>query len=278
VSQYFQGKAAVITGSGDGIGREVALLMASEGAQVVVNDINREAGDKVVAEIKQAGGKALANYDSVATLKGGAAIVNTAISNFGRVDILVNCAGNFKSVGIDISEEDWDFIITVHLKGHFACCKAAVPEMIKQKSGRIINISSRAAAFGRVLAYGTAKAGILGFTSMLAAEVQEHGITVNAILPSAQTKLFPGGAPKTIDKMPIPPERTPDFIAPVIAYLATDEARYITGRYIYSSGGDVCIYGRPFRLNAEANVLIRSRKKWTIDELSEVLTPLIGEA
>ena len=278
MAQKLKGKSAVVTGGGGGIGREVALAMAAEGANVVVSDIGRDPADKVVGEIQKAGGRAVASYDNVGTMQGGANIVKTAVSNFGRIDILVNCAGNFKAKGIvDITEEDWDAIINVHLKGHFSCAKAAVPEMIKQKSGRIINISSRAAAFGKVIAYGTAKAGILGFTAMLAAEVKEHGITVNAILPSAQTQLFPGSAPSTTDNMPVPPNRGPENVAPIIVYLATDEAQNITGRYIYASGGDVCFYGRPFRLPGEANILIRKIGKWTIDELNEVIPPIVKQ-
>jgi 3-oxoacyl-[acyl-carrier protein] reductase len=278
MAQKLIGKSAVVTGGGGGIGREVALAMAAEGANVVVSDIGRDPADKVVGEIKKAGGKAVASYDNVGTMQGGANIIKTAISNFGRIDILVNCAGNFKAKGIvDITEEEWDSIINVHLKGHFSCAKAAVPEMIKQKSGRIINISSRAAAFGKVIAYGTAKAGILGFTAMLAAEVKEHGITVNAIFPSAQTQLFPGGAPSTSDNMPVPPNRGPEYVAPIIVYLATDEAQNITGRYIYASGGDICFYARPFRLPGEANILIRKMGKWKIDELNEVIPPIVKQ-
>jgi len=283
MAQRLQGKSTVVTGGGGGIGREVALAMAAEGANVVVSDIGRDpdgksTADKVVGEIKKAGGRAVASYDNVGTMQGGANIVKTAVSNFGRIDILVNCAGNFKAKGIvDITEEEWDSIINVHLKGHFSCAKASVPEMIKQKSGRIINISSRAAAFGKVIAYGTAKAGILGFTAMLAAEMKEHGITVNAIFPSAQTQLFPGAAPSTSDNMPVPSNRGPEYVAPIIVYLATDEAQNITGRYIYASGGDVCFYARPFRLPGEANILIRKIGKWTIDELNEVIPPIIKQ-
>jgi NAD(P)-dependent dehydrogenase (short-subunit alcohol dehydrogenase family) len=277
MTQRLKGKSAVVTGSGDGIGREVALAMALEGAQIVVNDIGRDASgkssaDKVVEEITRAKGLAVANYDSVATMQGGENIIKTAVSNFGRIDILANCAGNFKVKPIvEFNEADWDSIMQVHLKGHFSCSKAAAAEMIKQKSGRIINISSRAAAHGKAVAYGTAKAGILGFTSTLSQELKDYGITVNAILPSAQTKLFPGGAPATTDNIPVPAVRTPDCIAPIIVFLATDEAKGITGRYIYTSGGDICIYGRPLRLNGEASTFIRKSGKWTIDELMEFI-------
>jgi len=284
MTQRLQGKSAVVTGGGDGIGRAVALALAAEGAKVVVNDIGvgvdgKKVADNVVEEINGAGGQAVANYDSVATIAGGENIVKTATSNFGRIDILVNCAGNFKTVKtVDITEDDWDSIMSVHLKGHFSCVKAAVPEMIKQKSGRIINISSRAAALGAAsLAYNTAKAGILGFTSMLAAEQKENGITVNAVLPSAETKLFPGPAPSIGDNMPISSERGPEYVAPLIVFLATDEARSITGRYIYISGGYVCVYARSLVLPGDAHMLLRKPGKWTIEELGEALLPIIGQ-
>ena len=140
-----KGKSAVVTGGGGGIGKEVALALASEGASVVVNDISRDAegrslADEVVNEIIKARGIAVANHDSVATMKGGENIIKTATSNYGRIDILINCAGNFKVAPIfEMSEEDWDSIMAVHLKGHFSCIRAAAIEMIPQKNGRIIN-------------------------------------------------------------------------------------------------------------------------------------------
>lgn len=278
------GKSAVVTGGGDGIGKATALTLAAEGAKVVVNDIGKDAdgkymADKVVREIEKAGGTAVANYDSVATIVGGQNIIKTATSNFDRIDTLVNCAGNFKTAKtVDITEDDWDSIMAVHLKGHFSCVKAAVPEMIKQKGGCIINISSRAAALGAAsIAYNTAKAGILGFTSMLSAEQKDNGITVNAILPSAETKLFPGPAPSIGDNMPISSMRGPEYIAPLIAFLATDMAKSITGRYIYISGEYICVYARALMLPGDAHILLRTTGKWTIENLNEILLPILGK-
>ena len=143
MAEKLKGKVAVVTGAGSpvGIGKEVALAMAAEGASVVVNDVGRDpdgtsGADRVVEEIKKANGTAVANYDSVATLSGGENIIKTAISNFGRIDILVNCAGNIKHMPIaEMTEDDWDSVIDVHLKGHFGCTKAAIAEMVKQESG-----------------------------------------------------------------------------------------------------------------------------------------------
>jgi NAD(P)-dependent dehydrogenase (short-subunit alcohol dehydrogenase family) len=280
MTDKLRGKTAVVTGAGDGIGRETALALAAEGAGVVVNDVAREAANKVVREIKSAGGAAAANYDSVATIAGGEKIIKTATGNFGRIDILVNCAGNFKAVKtVEITESDWDSILAVHLKGAFSCVKAAIGPMIKQKSGRIINISSRSAALGAAsLPYSVAKAGLLGFTSMLSEEQKVNGITVNAILPSAHTKLFPGPAPSIGDNMPISSERGPEYVAPLIAFLATEEAVSITGRYMYISGGYICVYARSLILPGDAHLLLRKSGKWTIEELGEALLPILGHA
>jgi NAD(P)-dependent dehydrogenase (short-subunit alcohol dehydrogenase family) len=281
------GKSAVITGAGSkvGIGKEVALAMAGEGARVVVNDIARDpdgtwAADRVVREIKTAGGTAVANYDSVTTMTGGANIINTAVNNFGRIDILVNCAGNVIFAPItEITEEQWDAVMNVHLKGHFSCVKAAVPEMIKQKSGRIINFSSICSLFGfrgGAPSYNVVKAGILGLTASLADGLKEHGITVNAIIPEAVTQLFPFKDRKGQgDNMLMPQWMEPDYVAPIVAYLATDEAQYINSRFIHAAGGDICIYGQPFQIGGDTHILIRKMGKWTIDELHQALSDVL---
>jgi NAD(P)-dependent dehydrogenase (short-subunit alcohol dehydrogenase family) len=283
MTERLKGKVAVVTGGGDGIGRGVALALAAEGAKVVVNDIDRDSAgtfvaDKVVEEIKKAKGTAAANYDSVATMKGGENIIKTATGNFGRIDILVNCAGNFmKVMSWEITEEQFDSIMSVHVKGHFACIKAAIPEMMKQKSGRIINISSRAAAGGAGnIAYNAAKAGIVGLTSGLSPELMEYGITVNAILPSAETKLFSGPRPKAMmGGLPVPLFMDPEYVAPMIVFLATDEAQNITGKFIYACGGDLCVYSKPFEVPGKPHTIIRKLGKWTLDELSQVIPPIV---
>lgn len=281
------GKTSVITGGGDGIGKAIAIAMAAEGAHVVINDIGRNSegayrADEVMKEIHDAGGKAVSNYDSVATLQGGENIIKTAIDNFGGTDILVNCAGNLTSAPsvAEYKEEDWDSVMNVHLKGHFNCIRAAAAEMQKRKSGRIINISSRAAFSFNInlpvsmAAYSAAKAGILGLTASLSCELAKFNITVNAILPSAETKLFPGARPG--GDLPASLWLDPDYIAPVVAYLATDQAQKITGRFIYVSGGDLCIYGRPLKTPPESHLFIRKMGRWTVDELDNVVPSMLG--
>ena len=167
--------------------------------------------------------------------------------------------------------------MAVHLKGHFSCSKAAILEMKKQKSGRIINFSSRGATVGGGSpVYSVAKAGILGFTSAVAADVSEFNITVNAILPSAVTGLFPWAKKRMEDNIPVAVSTEPDYVAPMVAFLATDEAQGITGRYIYASGGDICIYPNPILLPCASPVFIRKPGKWTIDEIGQVLPQLLG--
>ena len=284
MTQRLTGKSAVVSGSGDGIGRAVALAMATEGAKVVINDIGKDTGgnhiaDKVVEEINKAGGTAVANYDSVATMAGGQNIIKTAINNFSRIDILVNCAGNYLLGTIeDMKEESWDSVMAVHLKGHFSCIQAAVKEMIKQKYGRIINISSAGAfmfvpGVSRSIAYPAAKAGIMGLTAALSANLKQHGITVNAVLPDAVTKLFPattamGGGKKL--------RKGPEYVAPTIVYLATEEARNITGQYILAGGGELCIYNRPFQIPGP-HMFAHKMGQWTVDELSQIFPQMIGE-
>jgi len=265
------GKVAVITGGGGGIGGAIAEDMAAEGASVVVNDIGKDENgnseaDNVVKKIKEAGGTAVANYDSITTMAGGRKIIQTAISNFGRIDILVNTAG-FSRPGkaVEMSEETWDEVIAVHLKGHFACSQPAAREMIKQKSGgRIITFCAGAGfvfpdvpLFG--IGYATAKAGIVGFTAKLSGELKEHNITVNSIIPSAVTKGFPEKLPGV---------QPPEFVPPIVVYLCTDEAKDITGQFFYAGGGDVGIYDRPMQRPA---TLYSKIGKWTVDELSRVI-------
>ena len=288
MAKKLEGKSAVVTGAGvGGIGEALCIAFAEEGAKVVANDIGRqeaayEIADKVVEEVTKAGGTAVANYDTVATMEGGQNIINTAVSNFGKIDILVNCAGNYLVGGIlDMKEEDWDAIIAVHLKGHFSCTQAAAKEMMKQKSGRIINISSptpfsHRPPGSRSIAYSAAKSGVVGFTITSAVHLEEYGITVNGIIPGAITKLFP--------EMPfdragsgsrIRARGGPELVAPTIIYLCTDEAQNITGRFFYASGGGVSVYNRPFQVMGSNTVAFKPGK-WTVDELNEVIPSMLG--
>jgi NAD(P)-dependent dehydrogenase (short-subunit alcohol dehydrogenase family) len=280
MGQKLAGKVAVITGGGGGIGKNVALGLAAEGASVVINDFGTgsdgiKLADKAAEEVKKAGGKAVTSYDSVTTVVSAAKIINTATSNFGRVDILVNCAGNIVGTStLDITQEQWDATLAIHIGGHFACSQAAAREMVKQKSGgSIINFASRGAFpfwGSSSSSYAVAKAGILGFTTALSQELKKYDIRVNAICPNASTPLFPSVDPRGGMGIPKTTSLDPSDIAPLIVYLTTDAAKNITGQFIYAAGGDFCIFDRPL----QPKLYIRKIGKWTVDELGDVIPNL----
>ena len=283
MSSELEGKVAVITGGGRGLGRGVALEMARAGASVVVADFYRDAegrsaADAVISEIEQLGGKAVACYDDVSTAAGAIEIIDRAIGTFGRVDILCTFAGNaiMKRI-LDLTSEDFDSSLKVHLYGTYNCITAALPPMIEQGSGRIVTVSSRGAFQGAVPAYSAAKAGIMGLSAAIAMEMQMNntGVTVNCLMPSAQTQLFPSVGPRPLGGMPTPLSSDPDDVAPLVAYLATDAASTINGRFIYASGGDVCVYSSPFQV-AGSNAIIRKSGRWSIEELGPLIEPIAG--
>ncbi len=238
------GKVAIITGAGNGIGRAHALLFAKEGAAVVVNDLGgtrdgtgseKSAADAVVREIEGAGGKAVANYDSVATAAGAAAIVKTGVAAFGKVDILVNNAGILRDKSfLKMEEAMWDAVLQVHLKGTFLCSQAFVKQATAQGHGaRIVNTTSVSGMIGNFgqSNYAAAKAGIYGLTRTMSIELQKHRITVNALAPIAKTRLtedlpmFQG-----VDTM------TAEHISPAALFLASDLCGDRTGHVLAVAG------------------------------------------
>jgi len=237
----FDGKVAIITGAGGGLGREHALLMASRGALIVVNDLggavdgsgsDKGAAEHVVDEIKAAGGEAVANADSVATPEGGAAIVKTAIDAFGRVDIVINNAGILRDKAFHNMTPDLvDPVIAVHLKGAFNVTQAAWPHMREQGYGRVISTSSAAGIFGNFgqANYGAAKMGLVGFTRVLAIEGAKYNIKANAIAPLALTRMTESIMGALGDKL------DPALVTPLVTYLASDACE-ASGR-IFSVGG-----------------------------------------
>jgi NAD(P)-dependent dehydrogenase (short-subunit alcohol dehydrogenase family) len=258
------GKVAIVTGAGRGIGREEAFLLASEGAKVVVNDVGAgvggEGGDvhpaqEVVDLIKKDGGDAAVNGDDISTWAGGKAVVEQAVDTFGKLDILINNAGILRDkMSFNMDESDWDDVIRVHLKGHFAPSHhAAVYWRGKSKageptSGRIVNTSSEAGLFGNAgqANYAAAKGGIASLTWVLARELKNYGVTVNAIAPRARTRmtenLFGGamGAPGDEDKFD---EWDPKNIANLVGFLVTDEAADVSGQVFVVFGGSVYAMG-----------------------------------
>lgn len=280
------GKAAVVTGAGGsrGIGRAIALLMAKEGASVVVNDFGTtpdgvKCADLVVNKIIAEGGKAVANYDSVASMEGGENIIKTCVDAFGKIDILVNTAGNFVNQPIpETTEEVWDRTMAIHVKGHFACCKAAYLQMIKQGTGgKIVNYSSRSLIFMRPIgwAYAAAKGAIIGVTAQLAEDAQRNHpeIQVNCVLPSAITDLFPKDKSDMGDGMPLGPHASSEDVAPMTVFLCTEAANKIQGQYFYVAGGDIALYEKPFDMKGTGHKFIRKAgmESWTLDELDEIV-------
>ena len=255
------GKVAVVTGAGRGIGREEALLLAREGAKVIVNDVGAslqgEGGDvhpaqEVVDLIASEGGEAIINGDDISTWEGGQGLIDQAIDTFGDINIIVNNAGILRDkMSFNMTESDWDDVIRVHLKGHFATIqRAAVYWRSKAKAGedvygRIINTSSEAGLFGNAgqANYSTAKAGIVGLTWTIARELSRIGVTANAIAPRARTRIteqvFPemstGG--EDFDKF------DPINIANLVGFLASPDAGDVSGQVFVVFGGDVWAMG-----------------------------------
>jgi NAD(P)-dependent dehydrogenase (short-subunit alcohol dehydrogenase family) len=274
-----EGKVAIVTGAGRGIGRAHALALAAAGARVVVNDLGAalsgEGHDdtpaqQVVEEIRAAGGEAAANDENVADFAGAERLVRQAVDGFGRLDILVCNAGILRDrMLVNMTEQEWDAVIAVHLKGHFAPTRHAAAYWREQAKaghevrGRVINTSSPSGVFGNVgqANYGAAKAGIAGFTIIVAQELQRYGVTVNCLAPNARTRMteetFDMGAP-TEGFDPLDPAN----MSPVVVALCADEAQAITGQVFHVWGGAVnALQGWT------AGELFASDERWDADAL-----------
>lgn len=292
-----KGKVAIVTGAGRGIGRAEALALAAEGAKVVVNDVggnvdgagqDKSAADQVVAEIKAAGGEAVANYGSVTSFADGERVVQQALDTFGRLDILVNNAGIIRNRMIfNMSEEEWDAVIAVHLKGHFTVTRFAAQVFRKQRSGRIVNTSSEAGLGGLgATNYAAAKEGITGLTRTLALELGRYGVTVNAIRPRAATRMagvvdirdavtrsqsakgmvLPDFMQEVARMATEPGAFKPELVAPLVVYLCTDAAANINGRDFIVGGGEISLVSLP-----EKERTIYSESGWTLDQLDQLI-------
>jgi len=287
-----EGKVAAVTGGGSGIGREICKLMAVEGARVVVNDLgtavdgvgqSRSAADQTVEMIKHAGGEATSNYDSVATPEGGQNIIQTAVNAYGKIDILVHVAGILRDRMIfNMSIEEWDAVINVHLRGAFCVVKPACVLMRAQKSGCIINFSSISAAGNSGQAnYSAAKAGILGLTRTVARDMAKYGVRANAIWPAADTRMtatIPESARQIRAErgvgqaapMPAGPRR-PESVASVVAFLASDMAQDITGWTVGISGDRLSLIEDPRPVKT-----VFCPGGWTLDKVTELWPQAFG--
>jgi NAD(P)-dependent dehydrogenase (short-subunit alcohol dehydrogenase family) len=255
-----EGRVAIVTGAAQGIGREYALFLAAQGARVVVNDLgtgrdgagaNTSAADAVVAEIRAAGGSAVANGDDVSDWAGAGRMVQQAIETFGRLDVLINNAGILRDRMItNMTEGEWDAVVKVHLKGSFAPMhhasvhwRSRSKESGQPVAGRVINTSSSSGLWGKVgqANYGAAKAGIAALTIIGARELGRYGVTVNAIMPHAETRMTESIKERTAEEKEI---RHPRWIAPVVGWLASERSAAVTGRVFELGGGHlVCLEG-----------------------------------
>jgi NAD(P)-dependent dehydrogenase (short-subunit alcohol dehydrogenase family) len=250
-----EGRSALVTGSGRGIGRDIALCLAREGASVVVNDVGvsldgrgteEDPAAEVCKLIESEGGKAVPNYDSVSDFEGAGRMVQTAVDSFGKIDILVNNAGIIRDRSIvKMSEEDYDAVVAVHQKGTFNTVRHAAPLMKDAGYGRIINITSSAGLRGNFgqTNYGAAKAAIMGMTFVWAVELAKYGITVNAMAPAGATRMTAGLYEASGEE--IPADQDPALNAPIIAFLASEQASYVNGQVLGRTGFGFTIFQTP---------------------------------
>ena len=240
-------KVAIVTGSARGIGREIALKLAEVGADVVVNDIEAaaESLESVVKEIKTLNRQSLAVTADVSSSEDVNRLIETAVKEFGKIDILVNNAGVTRDqLLMKMTDEEWDTVLNIDLKSAFLCTRAVIRHMLRQRSGRIISIASVVGMVGNAgqANYASAKAGIIGFTKSIAKEVGSRGITVNAVAPGyIQTKmteqLNDDQRQEMLKHIPLASLGTPRDVAEAVAFLASEEARYITGHVLNVDGG-----------------------------------------
>jgi NAD(P)-dependent dehydrogenase (short-subunit alcohol dehydrogenase family) len=281
-----EGKVAVVTGSGRGIGREIALLMAQHGSKVVVNDPGTSAAgegqdsrvaDEVVAEIKKAGGTAVANYESVATAEGAGKIIMTAIDSFGRIDILVNNAGILRDrILFKMSDEEWDGVIKTHLYGSFYCSRAASLHFREQKTGRLIHFTSTAGLIGNVgqTNYAAAKLGIVALSRSCALDLKRYNVTSNCLAPFAWTRMIgtiPTDEPEQAAKVEKIKKMTPTDIAPLAVFLASDKAQNITSQVFGIRGKEIYLFSQPRILRS-----IHDSEGWTPEKLAELIEPTMS--
>jgi 3-oxoacyl-[acyl-carrier protein] reductase len=239
------GKIALVTGAAQGIGREIALALANDGADVAICDVNLEAAQKTAADIETKGRKSLALKANVAASADVIAMMDQVVEKFGRIDILVNNAGITRDgLILRMKDEDWDLVLSINLKGAFLCTKAALRHMSKQRGGTIINIASIVGAMGNAgqANYVASKAGLIGITKTIAREYANRGVTANAVAPgfieTAMTQALPENVRQELAKqIPMGKLGTPEDVANAVRFLASPWASYISGQVIHVNGG-----------------------------------------
>jgi len=292
MANLLKDKVAIVTGAGRGVGKGIAQQLAEEGAKVVVVDLgvnvdgtgaNQSVAEQVQNEIKEAGGIAVACAESVATMSGGENIIQTAIDSFGKLDIVITCAGILRDrMVFNMSEEEWDDVIAVHLKGTFTIVKNACILFRQQRSGRVITFSSTSGLYGNSgqANYGAAKDGIAGFTRVVARDMGRYGVTANAISPSASTRMttsVPEEARTLRASRGITTGTSttlrgePEDIAPFVTWLASDESSHVNGHVFHVTAGLVSLLNEPDPIKT-----IHKEGRWTLEELAQVFPATLG--
>jgi len=278
----YDGRVAVITGAGGGLGKTYALEMARRGAKVVVNDLGGKSdgtgaghnmADQVVEEIKKAGGEAVANYDSVSTPEGGEGIIQSALSAFGKVDVVVNNAGILRDkTFLKLTPEELGIVIDVHLKGAFYVSQPAFRAMKEKGYGRFIFTSSAAGILGNFgqTNYGAAKAALMGITFTWSIELAKYGITVNALAPSGMTRMV--GSMPGMENRPVAPEMNPDLNGAIVAYLASERAAHVNGQIFGRRGFAFTIFQTPRPIAS-----MHKDGGWTPTEIADHFDSALGE-
>ncbi|CAB3908370.1 hypothetical protein LMG26854_05873 [Achromobacter aegrifaciens] len=285
MERMMEGKVAVVTGAGGGIGREIALQLAAEGAKVVVNDIGVALNgddlsaavapaDAVVAEIRAAGGTAVANFDSVATYASANAIVRCAMDHFGRIDGVVNNAGNLRDRSFHkMSEEEWRAVIAVHLDGTFFVSRAAATHFREQESGAMVHMTSTSGLIGNFgqANYGAAKLGIVALSKMIALDMGRYGVRSNCIAPSAWSRMtssIPTDTPQQRDRVEKLKKMEAGKIAPMAVYLLSDAAREVSGQIFAVRANEIMLMSQPRPLRS-----VHFSEGWTPQRIAEVAIP-----
>ena len=283
MSGIVSGKVVIVTGAGGGIGRGIALAMAASGAKVVVNDIgvslNGEGGgagpaQSVVEEIRKAGGEAVANTDSVASYEGAAQIVKTAVDTFGRIDAIVNNAGNLRDrMFHKMSEEEWSQVLSVHLNGTFFCTRAAAPYFKEQESGSFINMTSTSGLIGNngQANYSAAKLGIVGLSKSIALDMQRYNVRSNCIAPFAWSRMT-SSIPAETDAEKARVEKLKKMeagkIAPLAVYLASDAAQAVNGQIFAVRANEIMLFSQPRPIRT-----VHMSEGWTPESIGEIAIP-----
>lgn len=274
MSGIVQGKVAIVTGAGNGIGKGIALQMAASGASVVVNDISLEAGQKVVDEIVAAGGKAVASTDNVANRESAEGIVKTAIDVFGRIDIVVNNAGNLRDrLFHKMSADEWSQVIDVHLNGSFNVSRAAAPYFREQESGAYVHMTSTSGLIGNFgqANYSAAKMGILGLSRSIALDMARFNVRSNCIAPFAWTSMtssIPANTPEEKARVQKLQKMEAGKVAPMVVYLASDAASDTSGQIFSVRANEIMLFNQPRPVRS-----VHLSEGWTPEAIAEIAAP-----